>query len=264
MQFHALQYDVVPNEYKATRATIEKQIEQASPSNGDFIVLQEMTDTGWSMKLNEIAGIGTVSWACDVATRFGIWIQVGWADCVDGNGKNCVTICSPSGDAVASYTKIHTCNPLNEGKYYGRGEELIILDLGNVTICPLICYDVRFPELWRHAALAGVDVFTVSSSWPRPRIHHWRSLLIARAIENQAFVVGSNRVGKDDLATWGGLSIAIDPLGEVIAEASETDVTTVSATIDPEIARKWKKEFQALDDIQKELLGNIKVRHITA
>jgi predicted amidohydrolase len=153
---------------------------------------------------------------------------------------------------------------LNEGKYYGRGEELIILDLGNVTICPLICYDVRFPELWRHAALAGVDVFTVSSSWPLPRIQHWRSLLIARAIENQAFVVASNRVGKDDLATWGGLSIVIDPLGEVIAQATETDETTLSATIAPELARNWRKEFPAIDDIQKELLGNIKVRHISA
>ena len=264
MQFHALQHDVVPNKYKATRASIENQIEQANPNNGEFIVLQEMTDTGWSMQLDKIAGIGTVEWACTVAKQFGVWLQVGWADCVQGSGKNCVTICSPSGDAIATYTKVHTCNPLNEGKYYGRGEELIILDLGNVTICPLICYDVRFPELWRHAALAGVDVFTVSSSWPLPRIQHWRSLLIARAIENQAFVVASNRVGKDDLATWGGLSIVVDPLGEVIAQATETDETTLSATIAPESARNWRKEFPAIDDIQKELLGNIKVRHISA
>jgi omega-amidase len=264
MQFHAIQHDVLPDDFKGTRASIENQIEQANPNNGEFIVLQEMTDTGWSMQLDEITGIGTVDWACTVARQFGVWLQVGWADCVQGSGKNCVTICSPSGDAIATYTKVHTCNPLNEGKYYGRGEELIILDLGNVTICPLICYDVRFPELWRHAALAGVDVFTVSSSWPLPRIQHWRSLLIARAIENQAFVVASNRVGKDDLATWGGLSIVVDPLGEVIAQATETDETTLSATIAPELARNWRKEFPAIDDIQKELLGNIKVRHISA
>jgi predicted amidohydrolase len=264
MQFHAIQHDVLPDDFKGTRASIENQIASVQPKVSDFVVLQEMTDTGWSMQLDEITGIGTVDWACTVAKQFGVWLQVGWADCVQGSGKNCVTICSPSGDAIATYTKVHTCNPLNEGKYYGRGEELIILDLGNVTICPLICYDVRFPELWRHAALAGVDVFTVSSSWPLPRIQHWRSLLIARAIENQAFVVASNRVGKDDLATWGGLSIIVDPLGEVIAQATETDETTLSATIAPELARNWRKEFPAIDDIQKELLGNIKVRHISA
>jgi predicted amidohydrolase len=264
MQFHAIQHDVLPDDFKGTRASIENQIASVQPKVCDFVVLQEMTDTGWSMQLDKIAGIGTVEWACTVAKQFGIWLQVGWADCVEGNGKNCVTICSPSGDAIATYTKIHTCNPLNEGKYYGRGNELFILDLGDITICPLICYDVRFPELWRHAALAGVDVFTVSSSWPRPRIQHWRSLLIARAIENQAFVVASNRVGRDDLATWGGLSIVVSPLGEVIAQATELDETTLSAIIDPELARKWRKEFPAIDDIQKELLGNIKVHQITA
>ncbi len=264
MKFHAIQHDVLPDDFNGTRASIENQIACAQPEGGDFVVLQEMTDTGWSMQLDKITGIGTVEWACTIASKFGIWLQVGWADCIEGEGKNCATICSPSGEPVATYTKIHTCNPLNEGEYFGRGNELFILDLGDITICPLICYDVRFPELWRHAALAGVDVFTVSSSWPRPRIQHWRSLLIARAIENQAFVVASNRVGADDLATWGGLSIVVSPLGEVIAQATEVDETTLSTTIDPELARKWRKDFSAMDDIQKELLGNIKVHHISA
>jgi len=264
MQFHAIQHDVLPGDIKGTRASIENQIASVQAKGSDFVVLQEMTDTGWSMKLDEITGIGTVKWACTVAKQFGIWLQVGWADRVEGVGKNCVTLCSPVGEAVATYTKVHTCNPLNEGKYYSRGDALIILDLGTITICPLICYDVRFPELWRHAALAGVDVFTVSSSWPLERIQHWRSLLIARAIENQAFVVASNRVGKDNIATWGGLSIVISPLGEVLSQATELDETTLSATIDPNLARLWRKEFPTLEDIQKELLGNIKVHYITA
>jgi omega-amidase len=264
MQFHALQHDVVPHDYRATRSNIEKQIENVQPDNGDFVVLQEMTDTGWSMKLNDITGIGTVDWACSVAQRLGIWIQVGWADCVDGRGKNCVSICSPKGESVATYTKVFTCNPLHESDYYDSGNELVIVDLGTCTVCPVICYDVRFPELWRPAAVSGVDVFTVSSSWPLPRIEHWRALLIARALENQAFVIASNRVGKDSLATWGGLSMAISPLGEALGEASTTEETTISAEIDPEIARTWRKDFPVMDDVQKELLGNINVRRIRA
>jgi len=264
MQFHALQHDVVPHDYRATRSNIEKLIEKAQPNNGDFLVLQEMTDTGWSMKLDEIAGLGTVEWACEIAARFGVWIQVGWADFVNGRGKNCVSICSPNGESIATYTKVFTCNPLNESDYYDCGDELVVVDIGDCTVCPLICYDVRFPELWRPAAISGVDVFTVSSSWPLPRIEHWRSLLIGRALENQAFVVASNRVGKDALATWGGLSIIISPLGEVLVESNNTEEATISAQIDSQIARKWRKEFPVMEDVQKELLGNIKVRHISA
>ncbi len=264
MQFHALQHDVVPGDYRATRNNIEKQIERTAPDNGDFVVLQEMTDTGWSMKLDTISGIGTVDWACCIAKQLGIWIQVGWADCVDGRGKNCISICSPEGKSVATYTKVFTCNPLHESDYYDSGNELIVVDIGGCTVCPMICYDVRFPELWRPAAVSGVDVFTVSSSWPLPRIEHWRSLLIGRSLENQAFVVASNRVGKDALATWGGLSMIISPLGEVLEEANKTEEDTISAAIDPEIGRSWRKEFPVMDDVRKELLGNIHVRHISA
>jgi predicted amidohydrolase len=264
MQFHALQHDVVQDDYEATRINIEKQIEQTTQEQGDFFVLQEMTDTGWSMKLDKIAGIGTVEWACQLANRFGIWIQVGWADFVDGRGKNCVSICSPEGKNVATYTKVFTCNPLNESAYYDNGNELIVVDIGGCQVCPMICYDVRFPELWRPAGVEGVDVFTVSSSWPLPRIEHWRSLLIGRALENQAFIVASNRVGKDSLATWGGLSLVVSPLGEILGEACKTEEATISTTIDPHVARKWRNDFPVMDDVQKELLGNINVRYIFA
>ena len=264
MQFHALQYDVVSDDYKTTRTRIEKQIEVANPNKGDFVVLQEMSDTGWSMKLSEISGIGTVDWACGIAKRDGIWLQVGWADCLGGRGTNCVSICSPAGEPVATYTKVFTCNPLREGDYYDAGNELVVVDLGGMTVCPLICYDVRFPELWRPAAVAGVDVFTVSSSWPQGRISQWRSLLVARAIENQAFVVASNRIGKDEFGTWGGDSLICNPLGDMLGEASESETETISADIGEEIVRNWKKEFPVLEDIRDELIGKIRVRRITA
>ena len=141
---------------------------------------------------------------------------------------------------------------------------MVVVDLGGMTVCPLICYDVRFPELWRPAAVAGVDVFTVSSSWPQGRISQWRSLLVARAIENQAFVVASNRIGKDEFGTWGGDSLICNPLGDMLGEASESETETISADIGEEIVRNWKKEFPVLEDIRDELIGKIRVRRITA
>ncbi len=264
MQFHAIQHDVVPNDWKATRAAIERQITAANPTNNDFVLLCEMSDTGWSMDLDTITGIGTVEWACSLAKRLGVWIQVGWADYADGRGKNCVSICSPEGESIATYTKVFTCNPLNEGEFFDSGEELVVVDVGEVSVCPLICYDLRFPELWRPAAIVGVDVFTISSSWPRARIAHWRTLLLARAIENQTFVVASNRVGQDDLAQWGGDSLLCSPLGEVLAEATEVNPQTLSADINREVVQKWREDFPAMADVKEELIGKIQVRQITA
>ncbi|MAI67899.1 MAG: hypothetical protein CMJ26_08505 [Phycisphaerae bacterium] len=264
MQFHAIQHDVVQGNIAETRVTVEALITSAKPASDDFVVLQEMADTGWSMEINQIDGVGTLEWACSIAQQFGVWIQVGWADSVESRGKNCVSICSPKGEETTRYTKMFTCNPLNENKYFDAGNEIAILHIGEMTVCPLICYDLRFPELWRLGALEGVDVFTESSSWPRPRIHHWNTLLSARAIENQAFVVGCNRSGEDAIAQWGGSSRIISPLGRILAEAPETGNHVVSAQVDYQKARQWRESFAAMEDIRKELLGNSKVTHYYA
>jgi omega-amidase len=264
MQFHAIQHDVIQGDHKATRARIESLLEKTSPAEGDFIVLQEMTDTGWSLELDSISNNGTLEWACSLAKQFGVWMQAGWVDYTGTRGSNCASICSPEGEEKARYTKIFTCNPLDENKYFAAGNELVILHIGEMAICPLICYDLRFPELWRLASLEGVDVFTESSSWPLKRIYHWDALIKARAIENQAFVVGCNRSGNDTIAEWGGSSRILSPLGEILAEAPETGNLVISANIEYEKARQWRHSFPAMDDIRKELLGNIKVTHIYA
>ena len=264
MQFHAVQHDVVPHDWKTNRLAIAQQIADANPTQGDFVLLSEMTDTGWSMELDKITGIETVQWACTLAKKHSIWIQVGWADRVGERGKNCVTICSPKGERVATYTKVFTFNPLNEDAYFDSGDEIVVVDLGGMKICPLICYDLRFPELWRPAAIEGVDVFTISSSWPHARIEHWRTLLVARAIENQAFVVGANRTGVDDIARWGGSSMIVSPHGDILDQATETETRTVNAQIDARVAQEWKVKFPVLKDVHLDLIGKITVRHVTA
>ena len=255
---------MVQGDIQTTRTHVEALIQKANPSNGDFVVLQEMSDTGWSMDYKTLAKSSSVKWGCSLAKQFGVWLQIGWAGLDQGRGKNCISICSPEGAEVATYIKTFTCNPLEENKLYVSGSELIILHIGELRICPFICYDLRFPELWRLAAFEGVDVFTESSSWPRARIHHWKPLITARAIENQAFVVSANRSGKDQLAEWGGASLLVSPLGEILAEAPETGDHALSTTIDTNNARAWRNSFPAMEDIREELLGNIKVTHIFA
>ena len=105
MRFHALQQDVVPNDWKTNREEIESQLRAIDLHQGDFVVLPEMTDTGWSMEIEAITEIGTVDWATPLAKEFGVWMQVGWAKKVGSKARNCVTICSPDGLEVATYTK---------------------------------------------------------------------------------------------------------------------------------------------------------------
>ena len=126
-------------------------------------------------------------------------------------------------------------------------------------VAPLICYDLRFPELWRLAALAGAEVCTIGASWPDPRQHHWRALIIARAIENQAYVVAVNRTGNDPHCAYAGGSIIVSPMGEVLAEANDRPAM-LTAQLDLPALRTWRAEFPVLRDIHRDLLGSIEAR----
>jgi predicted amidohydrolase len=116
-----------------------------------------------------------------------------------------------------------------------------------LTVCPAVCYDLRFPELFRRGLLAGAGAFAIGANWPAARAAHWRALLVARAIENQAFVLGVNRTGSDPHLVYAGGSIALGPKGEVLGELGATPgVLTVE--IDPLAVREWRDTFPAWKD----------------
>ncbi|MHC4422381.1 MAG: nitrilase-related carbon-nitrogen hydrolase, partial [Planctomycetota bacterium] len=142
--------------------------------------------------------------------------------------------------------------------YYAGGDTVVVRECDGAAVCPLICYDLRFPELWRVAAVSGAEVFTIGASWPEPRQAHWRALLIARAIENQAYVVAVNRVGRDPSHRYAGGSMIIGPGGDIIAEAGPAPAV-LTADLDLEALRRWREEFPALRDVRPELLGSMKL-----
>ncbi|MCA9257694.1 MAG: nitrilase family protein, partial [Planctomycetales bacterium] len=111
----------------------------------------------------------------------------------------------------------------------------------------LICYDLRFPELFREAVGQGAEVLIVIASWPAARSEHWVRLLQARAIENQAYAIGSNRCGSDPNVAYDGRSCGFDPLGERLFECTNADAVT-TLTVDPEAVRRWRAKFPALRD----------------
>ena len=265
MRFACVQFDIVWEDKAANHAIIERMLDEASPhiEPGTFVVLPELGDTGFSLDLDRIVDDRSLVWARQLAQRRGIFVQHGFARRVAGpeaaNGRNVAVIVSPAGEVLADYEKVHPFTFGRESEHYSGGDHLCIARCGDAVVSPFICYDLRFAELWRLAALhdPAAEVFTIGASWPNARQHHWRSLCLARAIENQAYVVAVNRCGRDPNLPYSGGSIIVAPSGEFLAEAKDQP-TVLQAEIDLAALRRWRADFPALRDVHRDLLGRMR------
>ena len=150
-----------------------------------------------------------------------------------------------SNHEIASYDKRKPFF-MEQGKFTG-GSNVSLFKIDEWQVAPTVCFDLRFPELYRDAVKFGANLFTIQAAWPAKRIAHWNALLKARAIENQAYVAGVNCISND--GNYTGNSQIINPLGEIIAEAHVNEETVISARIDEEFLKKYRKEFPVLDEI---------------
>jgi predicted amidohydrolase len=255
----AVQLDIAWEDKPANHATVERMLVEAGVEPGTYVLLPELGDTGFSFDLDAIVDERTLPWACQLARQLGIWLQPGFARRgPDGLGRNCAAIIDPTGEVHGVYRKVHPFTYSREADHYAGGDTVVIGPCGEAAVCPLICYDLRFPELWRYAAIAGAEVFTIGASWPDVRQAHWRALLIARAIENQACVVAVNRVGRDPNHGYAGGSMVIAPSGEIVVEAG-AEPAVITADLDLKALRRWREEFPALRDVRPELIGSMKL-----
>jgi omega-amidase len=141
---------------------------------------------------------------------------------------------------------------MDEHLYLEAGEEKGLFELDNRTFGGVICYDIRFPEWIRAHTAKGAEALFVVAEWPAPRLSHWRSLLIARAIENQCFVIACNRSGSDPNNEFAGHSMFIDPWGEVIAEAGANE-ELLSAVIELDLVKDIRKQIPIFEDRRPDL-----------
>ncbi len=258
---HAVQFNIVWEDKAANHAIVERMVEQANPPRGSLIVLPEMFDVGFSLNTavtaEQVTYGASESWCAAAARRWGVYLQGASVQRPDPQGKatNDAVIFNPDGELICRYSKIFPFSGGGESDAFAGGRRLVTFDWHGVKVCPLICYDLRFPEIWRLATIdLGAELFTIGASWPAPRHHHWLTLLSARAIENQAYVLGLNRCGRDPFLSYLGGSRIIDPKGEVIAQADDGP-TVLSAEIDPMMVRSWRASFRALADVRREFLG---------
>lgn len=234
----------------ATLARVWQLLESTSIAPGSLIVLPEMFATGFSMQTAataEPSGGPTEQFLGQLADRHDCCVLAGLVTTDGPVARNQAIAIAPGGTVRARYTKQRPFSLAQEADSHEAGTETIVFEWGGFQIAPLICYDLRFPELFRQATAAGATLCAVIASWPAPRHHHWRTLLIARAIENQACVLGVNRAGQDPQHRYAGGSLALDSQGTVLAEAADRECV-VSTHLDPATVHAWRQSFPALRD----------------
>ena len=170
----------------------------------------------------------------------------------DGRFYNCMPVYAPNGSLAAAYRKIHLFRLMDEHSYLAPGQDTTLLDLPWGRTGLAICYDLRFPELFRRYALNGAQLLLIPAEWPCARQEHWTTLLRARAIENQCFVAACNRVGVSKDTAFCGRSAIIDPRGEVLAEGGEGE-ELLTASIDIGLCEAARNTIPVFEDRRPEL-----------
>ena len=229
MKVACLQMDMLLAKPEENFSHAAELVKRAMKDKPDVLVLPETWNTGFFPRENLQA-------LCDrdgsrvrqvfgaLAERYQVNIVAGSVSNVRGSKVyNTAMVFDRTGACIASYDKTHLFTPMGEDNYYTPGDRLCTFVLDGVKCGLIICYDVRFPELTRSLTVPGLEILFVVSQWPKVRTFHLRSLTTARAIENQMFLVCCNSCGPAGQTVYGGNSAIIDPWGETVALAGETE-----------------------------------------
>ncbi len=267
------QWNVVWEDKPANYRRAEQLLADARLPPGALVLLPEMFTTGFTMNAAAVAEPldgPTARFLGSVAKRFGVFVQGGVVIDAGPRGvRNESLTFSPAGAMPARYAKIHLFSYAGENRFYTPGDECCAFDAAGTRVGAAICYDLRFPELFRRLVAEGAELLTLIACWPAARHEHWHTLLAARAIENQCYVAAANRCGREPpknqrlgsgpariVRSLGsesaspeylGGSRIIDPWGRVLAEAG-SGAEVISAEIDLEALRAYRRQFSALGD----------------
>jgi predicted amidohydrolase len=253
---HLVQADIAWEDKDANFRKTDALLAHAPVVPGDLIVLAELFDTGFSFNLPATADTDgrTLAYLRDLARRTGA-IAHGARTVIgpDGRGRNRATVCAPSGELLCEYDKVHPFTFGKESEHFSGGPGVTTYDWTRedgapvARVCPAICYDLRFPELFRVGLLRGTELYAIGANWPAPRQAHRIALSIARAIENQAYVLSVNRCGRDPTLEYAGGTLAVSPKGDVLAQLGDAE-GVLSVPIDPALIASWRATFPAWRD----------------
>jgi predicted amidohydrolase len=262
MKIAAAQIACALGDVAANIAKIGEFCARAKKEGAELVVFPEASDTGYSMPvIRDLAKPwteGAVPALQEVAKEFSLTIVCGVSERDGDLVYNSQVFIDPSGKVIASYRKTHlfVLAPNDESSCYTPGNKFVSVDASGFRFGLSICYDLRFPEVFRALALQhGANVMLVSSAWPLPRAAHLRALAAARAIENQSYLILANRAGADAGVTCCGLSAIFDPLGVMIASASDDREEMISADISKEAIAAVRDKIPVFTHRRTDLYG---------
>ncbi|MCG3149408.1 MAG: Omega-amidase YafV [Verrucomicrobiae bacterium] len=239
MNVAALQLDCVWEDKAANYRKVRAMLAGIAP--GTLVVLPEMFATGFTGNLDLAEDTGEAVAA--IAKEYRVNLLAGLVR----SRRNEAVLFNPDGREIARYAKLHPFRP--GGEATDAGTAPVVIPLAGFQLAPVICYDLRFPEDFRASVKLGTTVFAVIASWPAARIEHWVALLKARAIENQAYVIGANRCGDDPNHNYPGRSQIINPRGEILLEAGDAECL-IQAELDLAALEAYRREFPALQELR--------------
>lgn len=250
MRLALIQMDIAWQNKDRNHQRVISFIRQASGHDCELIVFPEMFTTGFSMDISKIDdGSETDSLLSGAAEKYGLYIIAGFTVKENNIARNIARVYDPGGRCIAEYTKIHPFSYLGEDKYFIAGNETVIFEIYGIPSSVFICYDLRFPEIFRKVA-KDIHLIFVIANWPSSRIEHWKTLLQARAIENQCFVIGVNRTGRDGNGIhYPGCSCVYDPSGNILLTGDNGE-EFLTVEIEPSEVQKVRREFPFLRDMK--------------
>ena len=250
------QMGVAANEPERNLETAARAVDEGARRGSHLVVLPELWTTGIALRESTegdtLARFDTVAAMRQLARTNGVAVA-GSVLLPDGNHfQNVLLLISAEGETIARYAKLHPFTPMDEQRYVTPGDEIVVCEAVWGSTGLAICYDLRFPELFRRLAERGAELVLLPAEWPHPRLEHWSVLTRARAIENQCFVVAANAAGSQGRYTFCGHSAIIDPWGVVLAEAGEEE-TVITASFDLDEVARVRERFPALKDRRRDI-----------
>ena len=260
MKIAAAQIACAPGDLEANLHTIYDFASRAKDYGAELVVFPEMIDTGYSMPVIQKHATGGNEGAVPrlqkMAKQLSLAVIAGVSDRDGPRIHNGQVFIDAGGNIRAKYRKTHlvTAAPLDERPVFTAGDAFVSCKFDMFNLGLTICYDLRFPEVCRALAVDhGANVFINSSAWPFPRLEHLRILALARAIENQCYLILANRVGTDDGVTFCGTSAIIDPYGVIVAAASADREELIQAEISEEVIKSLRSRMAVFNHRRQDL-----------
>ncbi len=257
MKIGLVQPDIILGEPEENIIRVEKLLDKMFDiDKPDVVVLPELWYTGYdysTLSQNASTDDRVLSLLRNWLERYpALWIPGSFPVLEDGKIYNRTYAISPKGELLAKYDKIHLFGPMSEKVHFFAGSKIVTFEYGKAVFGLSICYDLRFPELFRLLTLKGVKVVFLPTEWPTPRIRHFDILMRARAIENQIYMVSANRVGKDSMSEFSGGSLVIDPWGEDVCKLSDKEDVAI-CDIDLSLVDRVRKKIPVLSDRREDV-----------